>query len=183
MLKELCDHRGFEEIRRRLILIGNFKYRVRDCDAEDIAQTALTAYCEHRERYRDQENQMAILVGIFQKKCLEYIDHACKTTRRLQQIARHCAPDRDSPFKPERGGTTRPVIDQVIRREDAGRIADALGELKPQVRELFELLVEEGVGRRGLIERYSLKPDTLDSRIRAARLELRTRLKAKGICI
>lgn len=183
MLKELGNPEKFEEVRRRLILIAGFKYRIRECDAEDIAQTALTAYCEHDERYRNETNQMGILVGIFKKKCLEYIDHSTKTTHQLKRIVQETAGNDDSPFKPERGGTARPVIDQVIRREDGDRIVEALQELKPQARELFELLLEEDVGRNGLMKRYQLKANTLDSRIRSARLELRDILKSRGICI
>ncbi len=183
MLEELGNPAKFEEVRRRLILIAGFKYRIRECDAEDIAQTALAAYCEHGHRYRNETNQMGILIGIFKKKCLEFIDQSIKTTHRLKRIAEESTKIDESPFKPERGGTARPVIDQVIRREDGTRIVEALQELKPQARELFELLIEEDVGRHGLMKRLKLKANTLDSRIRSARLELRGILKARGICI
>jgi RNA polymerase sigma factor (sigma-70 family) len=183
MLQDLSNPEKFQEVRRRLILIAGFKFRIRECDAEDIAQTALAAYCEHRQRYKAESNQMGILVGIFKKKCLEFIDQSTRTTQRLQKLAQETATDSDSPLHPERGGTALPVIDQVIRREDADRIGEALRELNPRARELFELLVEEDVGRRGLIERLRLKPNTLDSRIRSARIELRDLLKARGICI
>ncbi len=73
------------------------------------------------------------------------------------------------------------MIEQVIRREDGNKITDAIRELKPQARELFELLLEEDVGRRGLMERFRVRPNTIDSRLRSARLELRELLKAKGI--
>ena len=181
MFKDLCDSGKFEGVRRRLILIAGFKYRIRECDAEDISQTALAAYCEHRMRYHDQPNQMAILIGIFQKKCLEFLEQSTRTMQRLQQIAEDGVANGDSPFRPERGGTSRPVIDQIIRREDGDRISDAIQELRPETRELFDLLLEEGIGRRGLIRHLHIKPNTLDSRLRTARLELRSLLETRGV--
>jgi RNA polymerase sigma factor (sigma-70 family) len=183
MLRELCDPLKFEAVRRRLIFISGYKYRIRSSDVEDIVQNALTAYCESRDRYAEETNQMGILVGILQKKCLEFIDHSSKTSRRLKRIAQEGVTTEESPFKPERGGTTRPVVDQVIRKEDGDHIVDALESLKPESREMFELLLEEGVGRRGLIERYNVKANTLDSRLRTARMEFREVLKARGIIV
>lgn len=181
MFKDLCNSGKFDEVRRRLILIAGFKYRIRECDAEDIAQTAIAAYCEHRLRYQDQLNQMGILIGIFQNKCLEFLEQSTRTVQRLRQMAEEGVANGDSPFRPERGGTSRPVIDQVIRKEDADRISDAIRSLRPEARELFELLLDEDIGRRGLIRQLRLKPNTLDSRLRTARLELRCLLESRGV--
>ena len=186
MICELSDPLGFERIHRKLVFLAWCRFRIRRADAEDIAQNAVASYCEVRGRYQDQANHHAILIGIFRKKCLEFIERETREKEGRLRLQRLGSADNPGPMNtPDtlRGPALEPVVDEIIRRENGKKIQEALGELRPQARELFELLLEEGVGRKGLIDRYGLNKNTLDSRLRTARGEFRRILQSKGVMI
>ena len=79
-------------------------------------------------------------------------------------------------------GAPKAVLEEV-QKEDAEAILGALAELLPEAREMFRLLVEEEVGRQGLIEEYGLNKNTLDTRLHVFRKELRDLLKKRGVAI
>lgn len=182
MIGLLTDPVRVQEIRSRLIFLAWHNFAIRREFAEDIAQTALTTYCEVKDRYRDQRNQLGILVGIFRNKCLEYIDRSVKEHKKLQEYCSKPDSVRENPWlSPDGNGQSDGVLGDVIQREESQLILSALAELRPEAREMFRLLTEDGVDRKGLIERYGLNKNTLDSRLHVFRKELKSLLRKKGV--
>ena len=174
----------YEETKQRLVFIGWYKYRVRSAEAADIFQSAITTYLEVHERYGPSENHFGILIGIFNRKCLEYIGREVKTRRRMERFVQRSQFRRDNPWlSPEGQGAPRGALEEVLAREQGRLILEALEEIRPEAREMFRLLVEEELGRKGLLELYGLNKNTLDSRLHVYRAELREILKRKGVAI
>jgi DNA-directed RNA polymerase specialized sigma24 family protein len=182
VIGRLSDARRYEAVLAKLTTLAWRRYRIPIGEAEDIAQTAVTTYCEVRERYADEENQFGILYGIFRKKCLEFIDRSVRELRRLRECCRTPDAARVNPrLDPEGHGSTRPVLEDLIKREDVAIILAALDELRPEAAEMLRLLLAEDVGRQGLLERYDINPNTLDWRLHTYRNEFRKLLRRKGV--
>lgn len=188
MIQQLADQRGYTKVVNRLVLMAWHRYRLPRAEAEDVAQTAVTAYLEVRHRYSDESNQKAILIGIFRKKCLEYIDRSVRERVKLQtygkRVEERRARKRLDPGADHNGRAVRkpePVVERIIHEEDVDLILSALGELRPEAREMLTLLVVQDVGRKGLIEKYGLNENTLDSRLHVYRNEFRAVLRRKGV--
>ena len=76
MLKDLANPGKFEEVRRRLILIAGFKYRIRECDAEDIAQQALLRAYERLDRH---DGRRPFCVWLYRIAARIAVDHSRKS--------------------------------------------------------------------------------------------------------
>jgi DNA-directed RNA polymerase specialized sigma24 family protein len=182
MITRLADRQGYQEILTRLTNLAWRRYRIPATEAEDVAQTAIATYCEVRARYENETNQVGILYGIFRKKCLEFIDRSVRELRRLRECCRTPDAARVNPrLDPEGHGSTRPVLEDLIKREDVAIILAALDELRPEAAEMLRLLLAEDVGRQGLLERYDINPNTLDWRLHTYRNEFRKLLRRKGV--
>jgi len=182
MIEKLADPVSYARLREKLVFLAWHKYRIRREDAGDIFQSALATYFEVRERYEGESNQGGILVGIFNNKCLEHIDRSVRERKRLKKLMGEADPDRRNAWiDPDGRSAARSVLEQLVNREDRRGILEAIDELRPEAREMFRLLVEEGLGRRGLIEHYDLNKNTLDTRLHVFRRELRKLLRDKGV--
>lgn len=167
-------------MRDKLLYLAWRRYRVPRNEAEDVVQAAIATYLDVYHRYDEEDNQHAILIGIFYKKCLEHIQRSTRDRTRLEKYRRTVEAEAE-----DGNGTTgaSSVLEDIINRENGSLILSALRELRPEVREMFQLLVDEDVGRSGLIEYYGLNKNTLDSRLHLARKQLRQLLQRKGVVI
>lgn len=155
-------------------------YRIRGDEAEDIAQAARLTYLEVRSRYPGEEPRPDVLLGILRNKCREHIarrirkSRAFKGLRAASEAGETAIPVVPTPT-PEEG-----VLSELIHKEDAQLIVEALAEVRPKAREMFHLLAD-GATRRELLKRFRVNKNTLDSRLHAYRVELRERLEERGV--
>jgi len=169
-------------IRSKLVWLAWSRYRVTRDEAEDIVQTAFTAYLQVRARYAHVADHGAILGGIFRNKCLTHLSSVGREQRRLE---RYCTtPDaaRENPWiDPSRPAQAPSVVDELVKRETRREIRTAFAHLRPSSRRLLTLLVVRGLGRRNLIDRMGLNKNTFDSRLHACRAELRRLLRCSDV--
>jgi len=182
ILDPLADPQSAERFRSKLVWLAWSRYRVTRDEAEDIVQTAFTAYLQVRERYAHVADHGAILGGIFRNKCLTHITRAGREQRRLE---RYCTtPDaaRENPWiRPTSPAQAPSVVDELVKRETRREIRTAFAHLRPSSRRLLTLLVLRGLGRRNLIEQMGLNKNTFDSRLHACRAELRRLLRGGDV--
>ena len=178
----LGDTRTVEQIRSKLLWLAWARYRVARNEAEDVVQTAFTAYLEVRDRYTAVPDHGALLSGIFRHKCLKHIERSCVERRRMR---RYCStPDaaRENPWiRPDRPGQSRSVLEELIRDETRGDIRRAIARLRPSSRRLVSMVVRGRMGRGDLIRALGLNKNTLDSRLHACRTELRRLLTGNDL--
>ncbi len=188
MIQQLADQQGFSKVVDKLVLMAWLRYRLPRTEAEDVAHTAVATYLEVCHRYVDEPNQNAILIDIFRKKCLEFIDGSVRERRKLRSYGRRLETrrrrDRLDPRVARNGRALRkpqPALEHIIHKEDVDLILSALGEMRPEAREMLTILVLGEDGRKGLIEKYGLNENTLDSRLRVYRKEFRQILLQRGV--
>lgn len=180
VLQVLTDRQEEIRLRRKLVYLAWRRYGIAASDADDIVQNACVAYLEVKDRYGKDENHHGILIGIFRNKCREFLEARRRGQQRL---------DRYRQAKEQEASTTAAgppdeehgALADLMQDEDNKGIRAAITELRPEAREMLLLLVS--VGRQGLLDRYDLKPNTLDSRLHVYRRELRKLLRKKGIRI
>ena len=164
-----------------LLYLARRQFHIPKDAAADIVQSALVTFLEVRHRYAKPEEHLPILVGIFRNKCREHIERSVRTVRGLDALrvtARSGVAEVPS-VRPEAtmsGG----VLGEIVNQEDGRRIVEALAGLRPQAREMFRLITEDGVSRKELMRRFGLNKNTLDSRLHTYRRELRERLSLSG---
>jgi RNA polymerase sigma factor (sigma-70 family) len=167
-----------------LVYLARRQYRLSRDVAEDLVQAALVTYLEVRHRYPRTEEHLRILVGIFRNKCREHIARSVRAARDLDAL-RQTAALPGGPAPGVRGDPTREngVLGAMVDREDARLILEALARLRPQAREMFRLIAEDGLTRKQLMERFGLNANTLDSRLHTYRGELRKILAGVGFAV
>jgi RNA polymerase sigma factor (sigma-70 family) len=178
----LGDSQGLETLAEKLRQLARFRYRIRPADADDVVQTTFATYLEVRHRYADAADQKAILVGIFRKKCLEYIDRSVREQRRLQRYCSTADAARENPWiKPSAPGRAPSVLEDLTHAEDRREILEVLDSLRPASRSLVDMMVHGNMGRAELIAHLGLNKNTLDSRLRTCRIELSNLLRRRAI--
>ena len=181
-LTESLDDRDWELLRSKLLDLAWFRYRIPRDRAEDVFQSAVTAYLEGRANYAQVPDAQALLAGFFRNKCLEHIDRSVRETRRLRTYCSSADAARTNPWiRPTRAGEVASVVEDLVRDEDRRRILCALERLRPMSRELVSLIDRDELDRKGLIERLKLNKNTLDSRLHSCRRELRALLRRAGV--
>lgn len=169
-------------LQERLLYIGWRRYRIPRDVCEDLFQAALVTYLEVRDRYPRLEEHPRILVGIFRNKCREHIDRHVRQEKKRRAL-------HDSVRRGEVGTSVLApnptaddgIVDELVRREEETLILEALAQLRPPAREMLSLIIEQGLTRKELIDRYGLNKNTLDSRLHTYRKELRKLLAQRGI--
>lgn len=184
MLELLVETREFQRFQEKLAYLAWRKYRIPREQAEDLCQSAVAAYCAFRERYENEQNQAAVLVGIFFKKCLEHIDRSVREQKRLRSLAASPDAPRVNPRLSRDGSSAEENGLERLLREERGRaILAALADLRPEAREMLEALGFDEETRQDLIRKTGLNRNTLDSRLHTYRRELRKLLRERGIDI
>jgi DNA-directed RNA polymerase specialized sigma24 family protein len=180
MIEQLSDPVTFSTLQRKLTYLAWYKYHIRIGEAEDIVQIAVAAYLQVRHRYWDQKNQFGIFRGIFCKKCLEHIDRSVRAKKKLEKYMKAPKARAANAFlQPEGFGQGNSTVNQLIRGEKGRMILEAIEEMREDAREMFDILID-GQGRKGLIARYDINKNTLDTRLHVFRKELREKLVDKG---
>jgi DNA-directed RNA polymerase specialized sigma24 family protein len=156
------------------------KWRIPRDVVEDLLQNAIVTFLEVRSRYPRPEEHLPILVGIFRNKCREHVEQRVRTNR-VQETLRNLArgPATDVAVQPEktlRGG----VLGEIIRLEEGQQILSALGQMRPEARELFRLIADERVTRKELLQRFKVNPNTLDTRLHTYRKQLKALIAKAG---
>lgn len=178
----LEDPGAIERLRGRLVQIAWFRYRIPESDAADVTQTAFLAYLEVRRRYPVAAEHGAILVGIFRKKCLEHIARSVREKRRLKRYCESPDAARQNPWiRPLHAARSPSVLDELAVRETGRQILEAIAGLRPGPRRIASLIAHEGYARQDLLSHFGLNANTLDSRLRSCRLQLRGLLRRSGI--
>jgi RNA polymerase sigma-70 factor (ECF subfamily) len=134
--------------------------------AEDLAQNVFIRAWRKRE-------QLAIntsLPGYLRKMA---INEALYYLRR--QSERRSILDRQQP-KVSAAPTT--PLEEVLRNETAGQIANTIKQLPPRCRTIFQLNREEGLSYREIAERLDIRPKTVENQIAKALRILRHSLQA-----
>ena len=176
------DPQFFQKLTDKLIAVAWHRHRIRRVDALDVMQTTMVTWLEVKDRYPDVENRLGLLLGIFHNKCLEYIDRSCREAKKLKEISNSSASSgAELTVVKEPAGDS--AVAQVVKREEGELILAALSELRPEARDMFRMITDEEIDRKDLIRRYGLNKNTLDSRLRAFRQELRNILSRRGIHI
>lgn len=175
------DPTWIREVERKLHFIARERYRIRHQEAVDLIQSTIETFLQVRERYRRAEEHPRIVVGIFRNKCREHIERAVRSGRRVEELRREIeAGTADLPRIREARRGEGGLIDDMIRREQSAQILNALAALRPEARELFRLITEEGLTRKQLIARLGLNPATFDSRLHTYRKELKRLLEERN---
>lgn len=172
------DPKWIREVERKFHFIARERYHIRHQDAVDLIQSTIETFLQVQDRYPRAEEHARIIVGIFRNKCREHIERAVRSGRRVEELRREIeAGTADIPAIREARRADGGLVDDLIRREEAARILSALAALRPEAREIFRLITEEGLTRKQLIARLGLNPATLDSRLHTYRKELKRLLK------
>lgn len=173
-MRGLIASGGTAQLESRLLYLARRQYRIPRDTAADLVQASLVVFLEVQHRYPREDEHARILVGIFRNKCREHIEKSLRATRALSGL-RASVESGEAPIPAVRARdrATGGVLGEVVRLEDGRRVMEALANLRPQARELFRLITEEGLTRKELIGRLGINPNTLDSRLHAYRRELR----------
>jgi RNA polymerase sigma factor (sigma-70 family) len=167
-----------------LVYLARRQFRLSRDIAEELVQSALVTYLEVRHRYPRTEEHLRILVGIFRNKCREHIGLSVRAARNLDGL-RRATIDSAAGVTGKRAEAMLEagVLSEIVNREDGRLILEALARLRPQAREMFRLITEEGLTRKALMQRFNLNANTLDSRLHAYRGELRKILQGQGFTV
>jgi RNA polymerase sigma factor (sigma-70 family) len=155
------------------------RYGIQAQDAQDVFHEAVATYLKVHERYPPQDNHFGILVGIFQRKALEFLGSRQRTGRMSQRLAAKLRADRPQVARGEDPAGT--VADCVIRAEDAAMIRRAIEALSPDARDLLLALAEGRASRLDMIAELGLNRNTFDTRLRTLRLRLKKALSSAGV--
>jgi RNA polymerase sigma factor (sigma-70 family) len=178
----LEDEIALERIRSMMLALAWRWYRLRPDDAEDVVQSAFVTFLEIRHRYPSGEDHVRILVGVFRKKCLEFLRRSVSDRRRLLKYCATPEAAAENPWiRPGYPASAPSAVEVISRSEDDHGIVAAIGELTPASNRIASLIVDDGMGRGELIEHFGVNPNTLDTRLRACRRELCERLVARGV--
>lgn len=171
------------ELREKLVTIARYKYGLQNTDAQDAFQEAILTWMEVAERYSSEKEPLKVFLGVFHKKCLELIDRQSRERKKLKKPSR--LPEAPSGRRVGSAlcGNEPSTLSSIVQKEDGQRILEALARLPPEAREVFRLLAEEEVPRQDLIELLNLNANTVDSRLRKFRNELRNVLKKLGVYV
>jgi RNA polymerase sigma factor (sigma-70 family) len=179
LMGALNDERRTLELKGKVCSSARSRYGIRSNDAEDIFHEAVLTYLGIHGRYSDRDNHFGLLVGIFHKKCLEFLGREERQTRVARRLVHSLQANRPEVARGEdpRG----PAVESVIREEDSQLIRGAIECLPEDSQEILLDLAEGRVTRLEMIDRMGINRNTFDSRLRSLRLKLRQQLLDDGV--
>jgi RNA polymerase sigma factor (sigma-70 family) len=163
----------------KLCFVARARYGILPQDAEDIFHEAVVTYLAIHQRYPPQDNHFGILVGVFHKKSLEFLDSQERQGRVTRRFVARLQADRPDVARGE--DPSGPAVDRVVREEDAALIRSAIASLSTEAREFLLTLAEGGTTRLELIEALGINRNTFDTRLRGVRLRLKRTLADSGV--
>lgn len=179
LMVALADESRASTLFSKLCFIARARYGILPQDAEDIFHEAVVTYLAIHERYPAGDNHFGLLVGVFHKKSLEFLDGQDRRGRVAKRFVAKLQADRPVLARGEdpRGA----AVDQVVREEDAALIRSAIAALSPDARELLLTLADGRMTRLELIEALGVNRNTFDTRLRGVRLRLMQVLEQSGV--
>jgi RNA polymerase sigma factor (sigma-70 family) len=179
LMEALADESRASTLFSKLCFIARARYGILPQDAEDIFHEAVVTYVAIHERYPPGDNHFGLLVGVFHKKSLEFLDSQDRRGRVAKRFVAKLQADRPVLARGEDPGGS--AVDRVVREEDAALIRAAISSLAPESRELLLTLAEGHMTRLELIEALGVNRNTFDTRLRGVRLRLMQVLEQSGV--
>jgi RNA polymerase sigma factor (sigma-70 family) len=175
----LADESRSSTLFSKLCFIARARYGILPQDAEDIFHEAIVTYLAIHERYPPGDNHFGLLVGVYHKKSLEFLDSQDRRGRVARRFVAKLQADRPVIARGEDPGGG--AVDRVVREEDAALIRSAIAALAPEARELLLTLADGRMTRLELIEALGVNRNTFDTRLRSVRLRLMQVLEQSGV--
>lgn len=179
LMAALNDEKRTLELKGKVCANARTRFGIQLHDAEDVFHEAVLTYLGIHTRYTERDNHFGLLVGIFHKKCLEFlgrVERQGRVTRRMAQNLKANKPDVARGEDPKGA-----AVERVIRREDAALIRDAIESLEDESQEILLDLAEGRLTRLEMIDRMGINRNTFDSRLRTLRLRLKRELADSGV--
>jgi RNA polymerase sigma factor (sigma-70 family) len=179
LMKALGDDDRASSLFSKLCFMARARYGILPQDSEDIFHEAVVTYLAIHERYPPGDNHFGLLVGVFHKKSLEFLDGQDRRGRVVRRFVARLKADRPDMARGE--DPSGAAADRVVREEDAALIRSAISMLTPEARELLLTLAEGRMTRLELIEALGINRNTFDTRLRGVRLRLKRTLAESGV--
>ncbi|MCG3133789.1 MAG: hypothetical protein HMLKMBBP_01054 [Planctomycetes bacterium] len=179
LMAALADEPRTSALVGKMQLMARTRYGIRAQDAEDLFHEAVATYLQIHSRYPSKDNHFGILVGIYQRKALEFLDASRREGRIAQRYATRLQADRPVVARGE--DPSGDAADCVIREEDAQLIRRAIHSLSDEGRDMLLALADGSTTRLDMIEALGINPNTFDTRLRTLRLRLRKELESAGV--
>ena len=179
LMKALADDERVGTLFSKLCFIARSRYGIRPQDAEDVFHEAVATYLAIHTRYPPGDNHFGLLVGVFHKKSLEFLDSQDRRGRVARRFTAKLQADRPEIARGE--DPSGAAVDRVLRDEDASLIRAAIGAMSGEARELLLTLAEGRMTRLEMIEALGVNRNTFDTRLRGVRLRLQKALLDSGV--
>lgn len=179
LMEAMADDARVAALFSKVCFLARARYGILPQDAEDIFHEAVATYLTIHERYPPGDNHFGLLVGIFHKKSLEFLDGQDRRGRVARRFVARLQADRPDVARGE--DPSGAAVERVVREEDANLIRAAIGSLSGEARELLLTLAEGRMTRLEMIETLRVNRNTFDTRLRGVRLRLKRALLESGV--
>ena len=179
LMLALGDDSRASSLFSKLCFMARARYGILPQDAEDIFHEAVVTYLAIHERYPAGDNHFGLLVGVYHKKSLEFLDSQDRRGRVARRFVARLQADRPDVARGE--DPSGPAVERVVREEDAALIRAAIATLSEDARELLLTLAEGRMTRLELIQALGINRNTFDTRLRGVRLRLKQTLSESGV--
>ncbi len=179
LMAALGDETRATALLSKVCFLARARYGILPQDAEDIFSDSVVTYLKIHQRYPLNENHFGILVGVFHKKSLEFLDGRDRSVRVARRFIARLQAERPELARGE--DPSGAAVERVLREEDATLIRAAIASLPVDTRELLLKLAEGGMTRLEMIEALGINRNTFDTRLRAVRLRLKEALENSGV--
>lgn len=136
-----------------------------DRDLDDLVQTTFETVPRAARRFDRRSSVRVWLLGVASNVARHHVRSEVRRKRAAQAVA------------DERGRETLDGAAQVLGRERAARLRDAIADLPPRLREVFVLVYLEGVPGREVARLLGAREGTIWKRLHQARTLLREALE------
>lgn len=179
LMEALADEKRTSALMAKMQFMARTRYGIRAQDSQDIFHEAVATYLTIHGRYPAGDNHFGLLVGIYQRKALEFLDARQRDGRVAQRYVSRLQSHRPVVARGE--DPEGDVAERVIREEDAAIIRTAIGTLRGEGRDMLLALAEGRTSRLEMIESLGLNRNTFDTRLRALRIKLKKALEESGV--
>lgn len=165
------DREAFEQMAGRLrplmLKVGRAYFGSVE-DAEDVAQEALVQLWRYCEQLDESRNVEALAVRVAKHCCVNW------TRRTHLQVVRG-----GEALEAVSGSLHPSPHEEMERRESAGALDEAIRQLQPRERQLFEMRQQEGLSTEEIAQRTGIPKASVQSIISMARRKLLNEMKRR----
>ena len=179
LMLALADESLASALIAKVCFLARARYGILPQDAEDIFNESVLTYLAIHERYPPGDNHFGLLVGVFHKKSLEFLDSRDRQGRVARRFVARLQAERPDVARGE--DPSGAAVDRVLREEDAALIRGAIATLSEDARELLLALAEGRMTRLEMIQALGINRNTFDTRLRAVRMRLKQVLAESGV--